>query len=405
MDLINPPPSSTPPPPLPPSSTPPPTSPVAQGDQRDAPVGARTHDAAIELHDLRKSYRPWPWSRGVAALRGVTFNVRRGEVFGLLGPNGAGKSTLVKILMTVIRASHGRGSMLGRRVGSKGSLRRIGYLPEHHRFPDYLTAAQVMEFFAGMSGLSRRVRRTRSAALLDQVGLSRWAHAKVRSFSKGMRQRLGIAQALVNDPELLLLDEPTDGVDPVGRRDIRELLLAERARGRTVFLNSHLLSELEMVCDRVAIMVKGRVTQLGTIDELTEYGQRYEIEAAAGASADDLRHALEPPIHSWTLEPSRLAGLTGSLTGGGPHVAGAALRLPTSALAEGAWVQIDGRVIRVGTASPASVQPLIDRLRARGVTIASMRCVRPSLEDLFMRAVTDESGNVLKPGAAEGGEA
>src|SRR6185503_4870394 len=185
--------------------------------------------------------------------------VHRGEIFGLLGPNGAGKSTLVKIMMTVIRPTHAEGTMLDHPIGHKPTLARVGYLPEHHRFPRYLTGRQTLEFFAALANVDARTRHKRAAELLETVGMSEWANKKVSQYSKGMMQRVGLAQALMNDPELVVLDEPTDGVDPVGRRDIRDVLLRLRDQGKTVFLNSHLLSELEMICDRVAILVQGSV--------------------------------------------------------------------------------------------------------------------------------------------------
>ncbi|MFN0130981.1 MAG: ATP-binding cassette domain-containing protein [Phycisphaerales bacterium] len=311
---------------------------------------------AIDLSDVAKTFRG-----RVRALRGIQMHVRRGEVFGLLGPNGAGKSTLVKVLMTVIRPTRCTGTLLGRPVGDKSSLGRIGYLPEHHRFADYLTGAQVVDFYGAMSRVPRRERRSRTGELLEVVGMTAWADKRVRGYSKGMRQRIGIAQALVNDPELVLLDEPTDGVDPEGRRDIRKIMQGLKDRGKTVFINSHLLSELEMVCDRVAILVQGVVAAQGTLDELTRAEQRYEIEVEVEGDV-------------------------------GPMPA---------ALATGEAVGVEGGTIRVGTAEASRVQGLIDALRTQGVVIRSVRQHRPSLEDLFMRAVTDpNTGKVLAPGAA-----
>ncbi|MBL9031014.1 MAG: ABC transporter ATP-binding protein [Phycisphaerae bacterium] len=312
-----------------------------------------TPNMAIDLSDVAKTFRG-----RVRALRGIQMHVRRGEVFGLLGPNGAGKSTLVKVLMTVIRPTRCRGTLLGQPVGHKPTLARIGYLPEHHRFADYLTGAQVVDFYGALARVPRRDRRRRTAELLELVGMSEWADKRVRGYSKGMRQRIGIAQALVNDPDLVLLDEPTDGVDPVGRRDIREIIQGLRARGKTVFINSHLLSELEMICDRVAILVQGLVAAQGTLDELTSAQQRYEIEVEG--------------------EP-------------GP--------LPP-ALPTGEAIAPTGGTIRVATADAARVQGLIDHLRSHGVVLRAVRPFRPSLEDLFMSAVTDPStGEVLAPGA------
>lgn len=323
---------------------------------------AANGDWALDLHDVSKTYKGGLFgSKNVPALRGITMQVHRGSVFGLLGPNGAGKSTLVKILMTVIRASTCRGTMLGHRVGDKSALARVGYLPEHHKFPDYLTAGQVLDYFGALADVPRADRRKRAPELLELVGIAKWKDHKVKGFSKGMRQRLGIANALMNDPELVVLDEPTDGVDPVGRKEIRTVLTTLRDQGRTVFLNSHLLSELEMVCDHVAILVQGTVASQGTIDELTRESRRYEIEVADTSIApDDLRGLIDREIAI-----SATSGL-----------------------------------LRIATEDAAKIQPVLDHLRSRGVIIRAVRPVRESLEDLFMRAVTDEkTGMTLKPGA------
>jgi len=218
-------------------------------------------DLAIDVSSVEKIY-----SGKVYALRGVNMRVHRGEIFGLLGPNGAGKSTLVKIMMTVVRPTKCQGSLLGSPVGHKPTLARVGYLPENHRFPRYLTGRQTLDFFGAMAKVPRRERRRRSDDLLAAVGMTDWADRKVSVYSKGMMQRIGLAQALINDPDLVLLDEPTDGVDPMGRREIRDTILAMRHRGKTIFINSHMLSELEMICDRVAILVGGLVATQGTID-------------------------------------------------------------------------------------------------------------------------------------------
>ena len=220
-------------------------------------------------------------ARPIGPVRGLA---RRSDAvpprgFGLLGPNG-GKSTLVKIMLTVVRPSAASGSILGRPIGTKSVLSRVGYLPEKHRFPDYLTGRQAIEFAGAMGKVDRRTRRHRATELLELVGMSDWGDRKVSTYSKGMQQRVGIAAAMVNEPDLVVLDEPTDGVDPVGRRDIRDVLLRIRDRGACVFLNSHLLSELEMVCDRMAIMVQGEVAAEGTIDDLTRESRRYEIRIA-----------------------------------------------------------------------------------------------------------------------------
>jgi ABC-2 type transport system ATP-binding protein len=309
----------------------------------------------IDLHSVEKIYRG-----KVHALRGIKMQVHGGEIFGLLGPNGAGKSTLVKIMVTVVRPNRADGTVLGRPVGHKGTLRRVGYLPESHRLPEYLTGRQALEFYAALAGVDRRSRKTRAGELLETVGMAEWAKKKIASYSKGMQQRIGLAQALMNDPELVILDEPTDGVDPVGRREIRDVLLGLREQGRTVFLNSHLLSELEMVCDRVAIMVQGKVSMQGTIDELTAESQRYEVDivgdAPTWADGDE----------TVRVQPSK-TGLT---------------------------------TLVLKATGPDPVQPILDRLRGEQRVVAALRPVRETLEDLFMRAVTDPTtGVALKPGA------
>lgn len=343
---------------------------------------------AIDLRGVAKTYKG-----KVHALRGIDLSVGRGEVFGLLGPNGAGKSTLVKILMTVIRPSACSGSMLNQPVGHKATLARVGYLPEHHKFPGYLTAQQVVDHYAAMGGVDRSTRRQRTPELLDLVGLTDWSRKRVRQFSKGMRQRLGIAQALANEPDIVLLDEPTDGVDPIGRRDIRDIVRRLKDDGKTVFLNSHLLSELEMVCDRVAILVKGVVASQGSIDELTSDQRCYEIELDGtdrDQLAQDARAALpgvrEAGADDTDATPTKTTGFRG-------------------ALANGEWVEIDRGLIRVGIDDPAAVQPVLDALRAKGLTIRSLRPHRPSLEDLFVAAVTDpRTGETLSPGADNPGK-
>lgn len=306
----------------------------------------------IDLRNVRKTYKG-----RIEALRGVDLAVGAGEVFGLLGPNGAGKSTIVKIMMTVVRASAGDGTVLGKPLGDKGALSRVGYLPEHHRFPAYLTGRQVVDFFGALAGMPRAERRARTEAMLDLVRMRDWADRRLGTYSKGMQQRVGLAASLVNDPRLVVLDEPTDGVDPVGRKEIRDLLLRLRGEGRTIFVNSHLLSEIEMVCDRVAIMVQGRVWAQGTIDDLTRSSKRFEITMRGAA-------------------PEWAVGL-GALREDGAST-----------------------TVALQVADAADAQPVIDRLRAHGVVIERAVPVRESLEDLFIRAVTDPtSGGTLNPGA------
>jgi ABC-2 type transport system ATP-binding protein len=340
-------------------------------------MAAATEPLAIDLEHVAKTYR-----RRVHALRGVRLAVRSGEVFGLLGPNGAGKSTLVKILMTVVRPSRAKGTVLGRPLGHKPTLAQVGYLPENHQLPGYLTARQALEYYAALAKVDRRTRRRRSLELLELVGLAQWAGHKVSTFSKGMQQRLGLAQALMNDPDLIVLDEPTDGLDPMGRRDTRLLLEKLRREGKTVFLNSHLLGDVERVCDRVAILRAGQVVRQGTIDELTAGTCRYEIEldgpvrelhtAVAEALGCTLKQ-VDAPI---------LVDSPGASDGPAPALAKGSLK-------SGESVELEGSLLRIGTDDAVAVQPILDALRRRQLVIISVGPVRQSLEDYFVQAVSE----------------
>ena len=362
-------------------------------------------DAAIDLRQVFKTY-----GRRVHALQGVDLHVNRGEVFGLLGPNGAGKSTLVKIMMTVVRATRAEGRILGQPVGHKPTLARVGYLPENHRFPKYLTGRQVLEFFSALAGVDRTTRQKRSAEFLDVVGMTQWADTKIATYSKGMLQRVGLAQALVHQPDLVVLDEPTDGVDPVGRRDILDVLNRIRGQGRTVFVNSHALSELEAICDRVAILVKGRVAKQGTLDELTVARQRYEIEVVADDPATT-RHRIRKAVAAeWKdsseqpAAPAPAPVVPPPLNYAVPIPPAFPPRVATidrGTLPGGLRVELVGPTLRIETVDPAAVQAVIDSLRALGLTIRRVQPVRPSLEDLFLDAVTDPgTGRASTPGAA-----
>ncbi len=225
--------------------------------------------AAIDVQDLRKTYGSRWRGRRIDALRGVTLQVPRGEIFGLLGPNGAGKTTLIKVLLGIIRRSAGEARMLDFPAGDLRGRRLVGYLPEHHRIPRHHTAYSALAYYGGLSGLSPSEIRKRRDPLLETVGLKGWGDVSVTQFSKGMQQRLGLAQAMIHNPDLLILDEPTDGVDPVGRSELRTLLQSLKEQGKTMFLNSHLLQEVELICDRVAILDRGELLQVGEVDALT----------------------------------------------------------------------------------------------------------------------------------------
>ncbi len=301
---------------------------------------------AISVSEVTKRYTSRFGRSVVTALDGVSLRVEPGEIFGLLGPNGAGKTTAVKILLGLTYATSGEASIFGIPVGRPESRQRVGYLPEGHRFPGYLTARATLSVFGRMSGMSAAARRERIPALLERVRLSEWADVRVKKFSKGMVQRLGLAAALVADPDVLLLDEPTDGVDPVGRREIRDLLQEEARRGRAILLNSHLLSEIEQTCSRVAILRKGRVVREGRIEDLTRQEARYRMVAR--------------PVDERLLEAFRATGA--------------------------AVERVNGHLI-LSVRDLAHVNDLVDRLRAQGASLEELAPDRSTLEDVFVDLV------------------
>jgi ABC-2 type transport system ATP-binding protein len=231
--------------------------------------------AAIETVDLTKDYRVGFWRpRPYRALDGLTLAVERGEVFGFLGPNGAGKTTTLKLLVQLVHPTRGHATILGAPVGDVGMKRRIGYLPEHPYFYDYLTAEELLTYFGGLFGLSAADARRRTTRLLDEIGIGAERRLQLRKFSKGMIQRVGLAQALVNDPEVVFLDEPMSGLDPLGRRDVRALILRLRDEGRTVFFSSHILADAETLCSRVAVLARGRLVAQGRISDIVAFQPR-----------------------------------------------------------------------------------------------------------------------------------
>jgi ABC-2 type transport system ATP-binding protein len=222
----------------------------------------------------------------------VSLSVERGEIFGLLGPNGAGKTTLIKVLLGIVRATRGDASLLGLAAGSRLARKDVGYLPENHRIPRHHTGNSTLAFLGALSGLSGAEIRRRTPGLLAAVGLAEWGRTPIRKYSKGMLQRIGLAQAMLHDPQLLILDEPTDGVDPVGRSEMRSTLLALKAAGKTVFINSHLLQEVELVCDRVAILDRGKLLHVGPISELTRHKSDGDARMVVAGPESAVRAAL-----------------------------------------------------------------------------------------------------------------
>ena len=252
---------------------------------------------AIRTENLTKDFsigfwRPQPYR----ALDGLTLEVRPGEVFGFLGPNGAGKTTTLKLLMQLIYPTSGRAEILGRPVGDISVKQRIGYLPESPYFYDYLTAEELLLYFAQLFGYDRAECHRRASALLDEVGIGGERRLQLRKFSKGMIQRVGIAQALVNDPEVVFLDEPMSGLDPLGRRQVRDLILKLRGRGCTVFFSSHVLSDAEALCSRVGILAGGRLIASGRIADLQAFevhGWELVVSGVSGALLDRHRSRIE----------------------------------------------------------------------------------------------------------------
>jgi ABC-2 type transport system ATP-binding protein len=306
---------------------------------------------AIHTEDLTKDYALGFWrKRPYRALDRLTLEVEGGEVFGLLGPNGAGKTTTLKLLLQLVFPTSGRAEILGRPAGDVSVRRRIGYLPENPYFYDHLTAIELLDYFAKLCGLTSLDRSARIPRLLDQVGIGAERRLPLRRYSKGMLQRVGLAQALVNEPEVVFLDEPMSGLDPIGRRMVRELILGLRDRGATVFFSSHILSDAEAVCSRVAILAGGRLVASGRLTELLAFGIKgWEVivEGANQAVLDRVR----------------------------------SLAVRVTPIAEGRYA-----LELQPTARPDQVMA---DLAAAGASVVSINPLRDTLEDFFMRQVAE----------------
>jgi ABC-2 type transport system ATP-binding protein len=225
-------------------------------------------DKVIEVEGLTKDFSTDFWKPKVRAIEDVKFHVREGGIFGLIGPNGAGKTTIIKTILGLIRPTHGTVRIYGSGLEDRRSRQMLGYLPENAYYYDYLRAGEVLDFYCRLFGLGRRARRSKVDELLELVGLQDKKNIRLRGFSKGMLQRIGIAQALVNDPKLIILDEPMSGLDPIGRKEVRDIILELHGRGKTILFSSHILSDVEAICEDVAILVKGHLKAFGSLKEL-----------------------------------------------------------------------------------------------------------------------------------------
>ncbi|MGB8690057.1 MAG: ABC transporter ATP-binding protein [Microcoleus sp.] len=235
----------------------------------------------VEIFNLGKFYRTGFWmNQKIESLKSCTLTVSQGETFGLLGQNGAGKTTLLKTLLGIVKPTSGRALLLGRPLGDRTVKQRVGYLPENPYFYDYLTGWEFLQFVAGLFQIPASVQRQRIPHLLDLVGLSQSTAVKqhLRQYSKGMLQRIGMAQALINNPEVVFLDEPMSGLDPMGRYQMREIILSLKSQGKTIFFNSHILSDVEKICDRVGILAKGELICIGAIDQLLGNTETYHVQ-------------------------------------------------------------------------------------------------------------------------------
>jgi ABC-2 type transport system ATP-binding protein len=318
-------------------------------------------DPAIRTRDLSKDYLVGFWRpRPYRALDRLSIEVSRGDVFGFLGPNGAGKTTTLKLLMQLVFPTGGTAEILGRPVGDVDVRRRIGYLPENPYFYDHLTAEELLEYYGRLFGLDDRRRRVQ--ATLDRVGIGAERRLQLRKFSKGMLQRVGLAQALLNDPEVLFLDEPMSGLDPLGRRDVRALILELRDQGRTIFFSSHILSDAEALCSRVAIVAKGRLAAAGTLADMQEFrilGWELVVSGVPGALLEELARRVR--------RVTRIAA--------------------------------DRYAIDLPAGAPP--ERVLAEVTAAGGALVSLNPIRETLEDLFVRRVA-EMGDGARPSAAGG---
>ncbi len=309
-------------------------------------------EVLIDVKNLSKSFRTGLFGKLVRAVEGVSFDVRRGEIFGFLGPNGAGKTTTIKMLTGLIAPTGGEAYLFGTRVPSPEARAKIGFLPENPYVYPYLTPREFVALCGRLSGVTGKALDARVMEVLEQVNVAYAADRQVRRLSKGMLQRTGLAAALVSDPEMLILDEPMSGLDPVGRREVKDLIFAERDRGRTIFFSTHILSDVEAMCDRVAILREGRVVECGSLRELLR-GDVLSTEITLAGAPDDLAEAFEREGKRVSKRPDALV---------------------------------------VGVSGDAEVSDVLRRALDAGATVVEVTAQRETLEELFLkRAVRKEA--------------
>jgi ABC-2 type transport system ATP-binding protein len=304
----------------------------------------------VQTWNLGKVYRTGFWlDRKIQSLKDCTLSVYEGETFGLLGPNGAGKTTLLKTLLGIVRATSGRATLLGRPIGDRAIKQRIGYLPENAYYYDFLTGLEFLKFAAGIFQIPASVQKQRILELLDLVGLDRNTARKkqLRQYSKGMLQRIGMAQALINDPELVFLDEPMSGLDPMGRYQVKEIILSLKQQGKTIFFNSHVLSDVEQICDRIAILARGELICMGSLDEILGRADIYQVIVQGGD-----RDRIEPWIDELLWEDNCWHG----------HLKGD----PQAFLI--ALDKMDAQLISMNLARASLEEFFIRQLKERGIT-------------------------------------
>lgn len=303
---------------------------------------------SIEVTNLTKIYNTRVSNnQKIKALDDLTLSIEKGIIFGLLGPNGAGKTTLIKILLGIVFPTSGKAKILSKDISDFEVRKQIGYLPENHKFPNYLSGEDVIKYYAELNGYE--VDKNKINEVLQKVNMAQWGKTKIKKYSKGMMQRLGLAQSIVHNPEIIFLDEPTDGVDPIGRKEIRDILIDLKKEGKTIFINSHLLSEVELVSDKVAMLNHGKLIKVGSVEELTTSKELYEIEIG-----ETLRKVfIDELMKKFSFE-------------------------------------LNKNIIQLELNDSTDVNLFLDELRKANITIKSFNQKKNSLEDTFIKSLNED---------------